>query len=143
MDLSTMSGLEIMQAMLTGKIPPASMSSVIPMTGISVEYGEVLFDTMADDRHLNPMGGVHGGFAATVLDSVTGSVVFSALEAGVSYATVDLNVKMVRPVPRRVRLLAEGKLINMSKSLGISEGTLKDEQGKIYAHATSTCMILR
>ena len=89
------------------------------------------------------MGGVHGGFAATVLDSVTGCAVHSLLESGVAYSTVDLNVKMVRPVPLDRELTAIGKIIHMSGRLAISEGRLQDGDGKILAHATATCMILR
>lgn len=143
MSVAQFSGLEMLQAMLDGKIPPASITQTMPLKGISVEYGKVVFEATADERHLNPLGGVHGGFLATVMDSVTACAVHSALEAGVSYATIDLNVKMLKPVPQNKPLIAEGKLINLTKSLGISEGSLKDSEGKLYGHATATCMILR
>ena len=65
------------------------------------------------------------------------------LEAGIGYGTIDLNVKIVRPIPKNIRLISEGKLLNISKSLGISEGSIKDETGKVYAHATASCMIIR
>ena len=105
--------------------------------------GHASFKVKADQRHLNPLGGVHGGFAATVLDSATGCAVHTTLEAGVGYGTIDLNVKMCRPVPQNKQLFAIGQLINLSKSLAISEGKLVDEDGKLYAHATATCMIIR
>ena len=89
------------------------------------------------------MGGTHGGFAATVLDSVTGCAIHTMLDANILFANIELNIKMLRPVPLDTILLAEGKLINLSRSLGVSEGTLKDESGKLYSHATSTCMIIR
>ncbi|MFK7200600.1 PaaI family thioesterase [Acinetobacter baumannii] len=95
------------------------------------------------DNHLNPLGGVHGGFAATVLDSVTGCAVHTMLPAGVGYGTIDLNVKMCRPLPQNQVLIATGKVINLSKNLGISEGKITDEEGKLYAYATATCMIIR
>ncbi|EPG6727642.1 PaaI family thioesterase, partial [Acinetobacter baumannii] len=88
-------------------------------------------------------GGVHGGFAATVLDSVTGCAVHTMLPAGVGYGTIDLNVKMCRPLPQNQVLIATGKVINLSKNLGISEGKITDEEGKLYAYATATCMIIR
>ena len=119
------------------------MAATIPMSASEVELGYVTFIVKADDRHLNPMGSVHGGFAATVLDSVTGCAVFSMLEAGLSYTTIDLNVKMCRPVPLNTKLKAVAKTINISKSLGIAEGQLIDNEGKLYAHATATCMIIR
>ena len=140
---SQMSGLQLMQGMCNGTTPMPSMSETIPMLAGEVELGKVIFTVKADHRHLNPLGGVHGGFAATVLDSVTGCAVFSMLEAGIGYGTIDLNVKMCRPVPINTELKAVGKIINLSKSLGIAEGQLIDDEGKIYAHATSTCMIIR
>jgi uncharacterized protein (TIGR00369 family) len=73
---------------------------------------------------------------------VTGCVVHTMLSAGTGYATIDLSVKMLRPVPKDVPLLAEGKIIIVTKSLGVSEGALKDESGKLYAHATATCKLI-
>lgn len=143
MNIKNLSGLQIMQEMCNGNIPMPSMATTIPMSASEVELGHVTFIVKADDRHLNPMGSVHGGFAATVLDSVTGCAVFSMLEAGLSYTTIDLNVKMCRPVPLNTKLKAVAKIINISKSLGIAEGQLIDDEGKLYAHATATCMIIR
>ena len=143
MDPAKMTGLELMQAMLAGTIPPPGISVTIPMQGVAVESGKVVFQARADERHLNPLGAVHGGFAATVMDTVTGCAVHTLLGAGEGYGTIDLNVKMMRPVPRDVDLLAEGSVINVSRSLAVSEGTLKDADGKLYAHATATCMLMR
>ena len=143
MNIKNLSGLQIMQEMCNGNIPMPSMATTIPMSASEVELGYVTFIVKADDRHLNPMGSVHGGFAATVLDSVTGCAVFSMLEAGLSYTTIDLNVIMCRPVPLNTKLKAVAKTINISKSLGIAEGQLIDDEGKLYAHATATCMIIR
>jgi uncharacterized protein (TIGR00369 family) len=143
MSIENMSGLEVMQAMIAGKLPPASIAYTIPMKGVAAEYGKIVFEATADERHLNPLGGVHGGFAATVLDSVTGCAVHTVLEPGVGYGTVDLNVKMLRAIPTNMPLIAEGRVIHVSKSIGVAEGTLKDQEGKIYAHATATCMIYR
>ena len=143
MDPATMTGLELMQAMLAGNLPPPSISTTIPMQGVAVESGKVVFTARADERHLNPLGAVHGGFAATVMDTVTGCAVHTLLGAGDGYGTIDLNVKMMRPVPRDVELVAEGNVINLSRSLAVSEGSLKDAEGKLYAHATATCMLMR
>ena len=138
-----MTGLELLHAMIEGKIPRASISETIPMQLYEGSEGSATFSVQADARHLNPLGGVHGGFAATVLDSATGCAVHSTLEAGVGYGTIDLNVKMCRPVPQNKTLKAIGKVINISKNLAISEGQLLDDEGKLYAHATATCMIIR
>jgi len=135
-------GLEFMLALMHGELPEPPMSETIPLKGIVVEKGRVIFQAQADARHANLFGGVHGGFAAAVLDSTTGSAVHTMLAAGQWYATIDLNIKMCRPVPMNTPLFAEGKIINVSKSLGMADATLKDEAGKLYAHATATCMIL-
>ncbi|WP_151731670.1 PaaI family thioesterase [Acinetobacter seifertii] len=138
-----MTGLEFLQAMIEGHIPPASISKTIPMQPTEISEGSVTFKAQADLNHLNPLGGVHGGFAATILDSVTGCAVHTMLPAGVGYGTIDLNVKMCRPIPQNQALIATGKVINLSKNLGSSEGKIIDEEGKLYAYATATCMIIR
>ncbi|WP_434926018.1 PaaI family thioesterase [Shewanella sp. HL-SH8] len=143
MNIRQMTGLQIMQAMLAGELPAPSITQTMPMKAVSVSEGEITFEAAADERHLNPMGGVHGGFAATVLDSATACAVHSALPAGASYATIDLNVKMVRPVPKNQPVFAIGKLVNLSTSLAISEARLTDKQGRLLATATASCMVSR
>ncbi len=138
-----MTGLDLLQAMSEGKLPHPSIADTIPMRISELTKGTIKFIVKADNRHINPLGGVHGGFAATVLDSVTGCAIHTMLDAGVGYSTVDLNVKMLRPIPLDVEFYAEGRVIHISKSLGVSEGTIKDTSGKLYAHGTSTCSILR
>lgn len=143
MDLSALSGLEIIQAIIEGKLPHPSMATTIPMKMVSAVQGEVIFEVQADDRHTNPLGGVHGGFAATVLDSITGCAIHTELEAGVGYSTIDLNVKVVRPIPKDIVLTAKGKVINLSKRLGVSEGRILDNKGTLIAYGNSSCMINR
>ena len=142
MNIDRMTGLEIMQAIVREELPHPTMSETIPMKVVYVEEGKVVFNPVANEKHLNPQGGVHGGFAATVLDSATGCAVHTLLGAGVAYGTIDLNIKMIRPVPKSTNLIAEGTVINISKSLGISDGILKSEDGKLYATSTATCMII-
>jgi len=138
-----LSGYEEIQALISGQSPLPSMAVSMGMEFAELGDGTMLIYATADERHLNPMGGVHGGFAATVLDSVTGCVVHAALAAGESYGTIDLAVKMMRPIPCNTRLRAEGKLLNISRSLGVSEGRIVDDNGKLYAHATCTCKLIR
>ncbi len=138
-----MTGLQIMQAFAQGLIPPAPIAKTVPMQAESVEKGRVVFIATADESHTNPLGGVHGGFAATVLDSVTGCATHTVLAAGESYGTTDLNVKMCKPLPFNKPLRAEGRVINVGGRLVISEGDIRDDEGLLYAHATATCMILR
>ena len=143
MNIKEMTGLAILQAMARGEIPAPSITQTMPMTLVEAEEGRVVFHATAGRQHLNPLGGVHGGFAATVLDSVTACAVHTQLGAGVGYGTIDLNIKMIRPVPQDELVIAEGRILNVSKSLGISEGTLKTRDGKLLATATATCMIMR
>jgi uncharacterized protein (TIGR00369 family) len=138
-----MSGLELIQAVIDGNIPHPTMADTIPMRITEASRGLVVFRVRADGRHLNPLGGVHGGFAATVLDSVTGCAVHTVREPGVGYGTVDLNVKMLRPIPIDQDLIAEGRVIHVSRNLGVAEGSLKDASGTLIAHATCTCATLR
>lgn len=143
MDPYALPGIQFLQAWADGTLPNPSMTDTVPMRAIEVSLGYTKLHVMANDRHLNLLGGVHGGFAATVLDSVSGCAIHTMLEAGVGYGTVDLSVKMFRPIPVNIELIAEGRIIHMSKSIGASEGTIKNAEGKLYAHATCTCAILR
>ncbi|MGB3596690.1 MAG: PaaI family thioesterase [Pseudomonas neustonica] len=142
MNFKDMTGLQIMQAAAAGKTPLAPISKTIPMNITLAEAGRVVFEATADETHTNPLGGVHGGFAATVMDSVTGCAAHTMLEAGVGYGTIELNVKMCKPVPFNKTLIAEGKVINKTRRLVISEGYLRDETGSLYAYATATNMIV-
>ena len=138
-----MSGLELLRAIASGDLPRASMGMTIPMSFAEIEVGHVRMTARASNQHLNPLGGVHGGFAATVLDSVTGSAVHSTLEAGVGYGTIDLQVKMLRPVPRDRDVVADGRTVHLSRNIATSEGTLKSLDGKLLATATATCFLKR
>ena len=107
------------------------------------EKGYAEFSATAGEMHLNPAGTVHGGFAATALDSVTGCAIHSMLGPGDIYGTVDLNVKMIKAIPVGVKLKAESKVIQVSSRLGTSYGSLIDENGSIYTHATASCLVTR
>ena len=136
-------GLALMRSMIAGELPPPSMVETIPLRFTCAEHGRVEGEARADARHLNPMGGVHGGFAATVLDSLTGCAVHSTLEHGDLYGTIDLSVRMLRPLPRDVWLRATGETLHVSRTLGVAEGRLLDAEGRLLAHATASCLIRR
>ncbi len=138
-----MTGLQIMQAFANGAFPRPPISVTMPMEVDTVEENRVVFLATANETHTNPLGGVHGGFAATVLDSVTGCATHTALGAGESYGTIELNVKMCKAIPFGKTLRAEGRVINVTRRLVISEGDIRDDNGVLYAFATATCMILR
>lgn len=138
-----LTGLEYMRRIVSGEAPHPSFAATVPMTFREAEAGRIVIEARATAAHLNPLGGTHGGFVAAVLDEATGSAVHSVLEAGEIPATVELNVKMMRPVPQDTPLHVEGRLINRSRTLGVAEGSIRDAGGKLYAHATCTCLIVR
>ncbi|MBF0303303.1 MAG: PaaI family thioesterase [Desulfamplus sp.] len=141
MDFEKLSGLEILKLVANGVISPPTMAITIPMKLVSIENGACEFHVTANKMHLNPMGGVHGGFAATALDSATGCAVHTTLQPGESYGTIDLNVKMLKPIPQNEELKAIGKVIYRSRRIGVAEASLVGKDGKLYSHATATCMI--
>ena len=142
-NLQSLSGLEALTALINQDIPPPSIAKTMNVHLIEAREGYVKFKATATNEHLNPLGGVHGGFACTALDSATGCAVHTMLKAGEGYGTIDINVKMMRPIPVGKTLYAESQVINMSKSLGVSEGKLVDDEGKLYAYASCTCKIIR
>ncbi|MHB8111682.1 MAG: PaaI family thioesterase [Syntrophorhabdaceae bacterium] len=144
MNFDKLSGLEFVRNILEGHISPGGMvTQVIPIEFIEVDCGYVKFHAKADKRHTNPFAGVHGGFAATVLDSVTACAVQTMLEPGIGLATLDLNIKMLKPIPLGTELVGEGRIIHLSTKIGMSEGTLKDTEGNLYSHGTAVCIINR
>ena len=136
-----MTGLQILQAMRDEELPHPAICDTMPMRAVEIDKGRVLFEVTANKTHTNPLGIVHGGFASTIIDSVTGCASHTMLEAGVGYGTVDLNVKMVRPIPFDVPLKAEGRVINAGRRVIIAEGDITDNEGKIYAHGSCTCIV--
>ncbi len=143
MNPKEMTGLQLMQALAQGLLPMPSITHTMPMVVSEVSEGQVIFLVTADERHTNPLGGVHGGFAATIIDSITGCATHTVLGAGEGYGTTDLNVKMCRPIPFKKQLIATGRVINVGRNLVISEGHIRDEDGKLYAYGNATCMIVR
>ncbi len=139
--MKEISGLDAMRRIMAGELPPPRMAGLMSLRLEHVAEGEAVFAATASEQHTNPMGGVHGGFAATALDSATGCAVHTKLAPGTSYATIDLSVQMIRPVPVDVPLQAIGKVLNVSRRVGFAEGWLQDANGKRYAHATATCAI--
>lgn len=143
MSMDQYTGLEFLTAVKNGEIPHAPMAKTIPMELVDVEKGYVIYEVTPGVEHINLQGGVHGGFCATVLDSVTGGVAHSIMEKGNRFATVDLNIKMIRPMQVGKTYRGIGHLINAGGTIVSTEGKIIDENDKIYAHATATLMIIR
>ncbi|MFD8891467.1 PaaI family thioesterase [Streptomyces sp. NPDC059566] len=144
-DILGMSGLEILQASMKGELPGASMMSTLGFRLADASEGTAVFEGDPGDHLLNPMGTVHGGFLATLLDSALGSAVMTLLPAGVSYTTVQLGVHMIRPVMADTPTLrCEGTALHVGRSTATAEArVVGTRDGKLYAHGTTTCVVLR
>ena len=138
------SGLEAMRALLAGKFPPPSIAATLGFTLAEVEDGRAVFVGNPSDRVLNPLGIVHGGWALTLIDSCTGCAAHTTLPAGVGYTTVETKVNFVRAIQADTgELRAEGVVVARGRTIITAEGKLTDARGKLYAHGTSTLLVLR
>jgi uncharacterized protein (TIGR00369 family) len=138
-----MSGLDFVRGMAEGRIPQASMHAVFNIREVSVAHGHVRFSSLVDGRFNNPLGTVHGGFVATVLDSCMGCAVHTTLSAGQVYTTVEFKISLLRAVPRgEDPVWAEGDILHAGRRIVVAQGRLTDATGRrLFAHATSTCLI--
>jgi uncharacterized protein (TIGR00369 family) len=139
-----MKGIDYLNAMIRGEIPPPPISRTLNFVLAEVERGRAVFTCKPDEFHYNPIGTVHGGLACTLLDSALACAVHTLLDTGVGYTSVEMKINFVRPITAHVGMLrAEGKIITFGSTLATSEGRITDVNGKIYAFATETCLILR
>ena len=135
-------GLELMQALLKGTIPFASIAKTLDFMMIEATAGHCIFQGTPGPAHLNPMGGIHGGWYATLLDSALGCAVHTLMPAGRGYTTAELGVNIVKAIPSKVtRVRAEGKVIHCGRQLATAEARLFGPDGTLYAHATTTCLV--
>jgi uncharacterized protein (TIGR00369 family) len=140
--LATLDGLSLMRAVLEGRFAPPSIGRTLDFMMVSVESGRAVFQGSPGAGHLNPMGTVHGGWFATLLDSALGCSVHSALPAGRGYTTLELKVNMIRALtPKVQRVRAEGQVIHVGNQTATAEARLIGPDGKLYGHATTTCLV--
>ncbi|AKJ28157.1 PaaI family thioesterase [Caldimonas brevitalea] len=136
-------GLEVFQAMLAGELPPPPISRTLDYLIVEAERGRVVFQGRPLFRHYNPLGTVHGGWIATLLDSAVACAVHSTLPLGKTYTTVELKLNYVKALTEKVPLVrAEGRVIHTGNRMGTAEGRLTGPDGTLYAHASTTCFIL-
>lgn len=141
-DLRSNTGLEFLRKMGNGGLPRAPIGNLMGFVLIEVENGRIVFQGTPGEQHFNPSGSVHGGYAATLLDSAVGCAVHSTLPAGMGYSTLELKVNYVRAMTDKIGpVRAEGKVIQAGRQIAIAEGRITDANGKLYAHATTTCLI--
>lgn len=139
----TLSGLAYLKAMQSGELPPPPIAVLLGMWLSEVSEGRVVFAVDPAEYHYNPLGTVHGGILASLLDSALGCTVQSLLPAGSTFTTLELKVNYLRPMSTETgTVYAEGKIIHLGKRVATAEGRVTDAGGKLYAHATTTCIIL-
>ena len=138
------SGIEIFQAMLRGEIPVPPISETLDFQLVEAEPGRVQFQGRPQFAHYNPLGSVHGGWIATLLDSAVACAVHTLLPAGKTYTTLELKVNYLRAMSRDTGpVRAEGTVLHSGSRTALAEGRLLDSGGRLLAHATTTCMIMR
>jgi uncharacterized protein (TIGR00369 family) len=136
------SGLETMQAMLRGELPYPPISKTLDFHLLEIEEGRALFQGTPGPSHLNPMGTIHGGWYATLLDSALGCAVHTMMPAGRGYTTAELGINLVKAIgPKAARVRAEGKVIHCGRQLATAEARLYGPDGTLYAHGTTTCLV--
>jgi uncharacterized protein (TIGR00369 family) len=141
---TAMAGIDFLRAMVDGKLPGPPIAATLGFTVASVQPGRVVFEFTPAEFQYNPIGSVHGGVYATMCDSACGCVVHSMLPAGAGYTSQDLSIKFLRPVTAATGTLqCEGTIIHLGSRTALAQASLTDSQGKLYAHATSSCLIFR
>ncbi len=137
-----LTGLQFLQAMLSGRVPFASIAQTLDFALIEVEPGRAVFQGVPGAGHLNPMGTVHGGWYATLLDSAMGCAVHTLMPPGRAYTTAEMSVKLVRAIkPTVVRVRAEGQVLHCGRQLATAQAQLVGPDGTLYAHASTTCLV--
>ena len=139
-----LSGLEVLRLMVGGELPQPPMARLMDIRLIEVEHGKAVFASTPGEYHYNPLGSVHGGFGATLLDSAMGCAVHSTLSAGDAYTTLELKINFLRPLTHATGLVrGTGTIVHAGRTTAFAESKIEDAAGKIYAFATSTCLIRR
>lgn len=137
-----MSGLEFVQGLATGALPLNTMAQTLGYDVVEAESGRVVLAITPTDAHLNPWGTVHGGLAATLLDSCMGLCIQSMLEKGVGSTTLEFKISLVRAITLETGpIRAEGNVLNCGRRVGTAEGRVTDAKGRLLAHGTTTCLI--
>jgi uncharacterized protein (TIGR00369 family) len=140
---ASLSGIEFLRAVARGEIPAPPIALLLGFALDEVEEGRVVFTVEPGEHHYNPIGVVHGGLAATLLDSAMGCAVHSMLPQGRGYTTLEIKVNYVRAIRHDSgRLRAEGRVLHLGGKVATAEARIVDNKGQLYAHATTTCFLL-
>ena len=141
-DLARLDGLSALRAMIAGELPPPPIATLLGFDLVEVEEGRVVFAAQPGDHHYNPIGTVHGGLAATLIDSATGCAVHTTLPAGTGYTTTDVQVRFVRPITRDTgRIECIGEVVHRGRTLATAEAKVVAGE-RLLAHGTASLLIL-
>lgn len=141
-ELARLPGIAMFEAMFDGRLPGAPIATTLDFLPVRVEPGLAVFQGQPMRRHYNPLGTVHGGWYATLLDSALGCAVHSRLPAGKSYTTLELKLNLVRALRDDVpRVRAEGRVVHAGNQVATAEARLVGPDGRLYAHGTTTCLV--
>jgi uncharacterized protein (TIGR00369 family) len=140
--MSSMPGLDFVRAIFSGKLPePPIMESIEPFD-CTAEPGVVVINSIPGFRHYNPIGSVHGGYAATLLDSAMGLAVHTMLPAGTGYTTLEFKISFIKGMTRDTGpVRSEGRTLNVGRRTATAEARITDSKGRLLAHATTTCLV--
>ena len=138
------SGLELLRMAIAGELPPPPMARLMDIRLTQVDTGKAIFTGTPQEFHYNPLGSVHGGYGATLLDSAMGCAVHSTLDAGDIYTTLEFKINFMRALTHETgEVRGIGTVINATRTTAVAEGRIEDASGKLYAYATTTCVIRR
>lgn len=138
-----MGGLEFVRGLVDGTLPLNTIARTLGYDVAEVESGRVVVTAEPNDTHLNPSGTVHGGLAATLLDSCMGLALLSTLDKGLSQTTLEFKISLVRAItPETGPIRAEGVVLTRGRRVGTAEGRITDSAGRLLAHGTTTCLVL-
>lgn len=141
-DVAELSGIEQLRRVVGGDYPAPPIAERMNFALVEVSDGRAVFQGVPGERHLNPLGGVHGGWAATVMDSALGCCIHTLLQPGEAYSTAEMKINYTRPItPRTGLVTCEGKVVHKGRTLAVSEARLTDADGKLLAFGTETCSI--
>jgi uncharacterized protein (TIGR00369 family) len=141
-DQTALSGLEFVRGLVNGSLPLNSMARTLGYDVVETSPGKVVVTALPNGDQLNPAGTVHGGLAATLLDSCMGLAIWSATDKGFGSTTLEFKISFVRPIlPDAGPIRAEGTVLTLGRRVGTAEGRLTDKAGRLLAHGTTTCLI--
>ncbi len=140
--LASMTGLEFMQAMIDGKIPAPPITGKMGFLITKVEKGYALAEAIPSFDYYNPIGSVHGGYAATIMDTVLGVSVHTMMDKGQGYTTLEFKISFIKAITKDTGpIRAEGRVMSAGRRAATAEAHLRDTSGKLLAHATTTCLV--